>query len=189
MNRGRLFSSIEHIERIHSRAIERQVRVLPSDRPASLAPPPVTPRARAEQLFQRATLVASPAAAAAIAGRTAKTLPPTVVMPPPSIRDSRGRLNLSGGAINVKLVLDPAQLAELSVPNGAAPQRFRIAAGGHHVTGQLNPKGLRKALALLAEHGAENIVVLIQGKLEAGDVLTEAGLTAQLKGPRGDPAQ
>ena len=34
---------------------------------------------------------------------------------------------------------------------------------------------------MIAEHGAERVAVILQGRLEAGDKLAEAGILAQLK--------
>ena len=82
------------------------------------------------------------------------------------------------------VVLDAAQLAGLEVPPGAAPQRFCVTVGNRRLTGQFNAKSLRKAVATIAEHGPENVAVILQGKLEAGDVLAEAGIMAQVKQPR-----
>jgi hypothetical protein len=120
-------------------------------------------------------------------GRPAKTQPPTVTMPPkpPPVRGAKGRLNLNSKAIKVTLVLDPVQLAELEVPPGAPPQRFGIEAGGRRVTGQLTSKGVRKALAMIAEHGPEKLAVIVQGKLGEGDVVLAAGIIAQPRLPKG----
>src|SRR6516165_6267559 len=124
------------------------------------------------------TLIASPAAVTAAAKLPAKTSPSTVTMPPKPVRDAKGRrLNFNSKAVT--MVLDPAQLAELEVPPGAPPQRFRIEARGRRVTGQLTSKGVRKALAMIAEHGPEKLAVIVQGKLGEGDVVLAAGIIAQ----------
>ena len=47
--------------------------------------------------------------------------------------------------------------------------------------GSLTPKSLRKVAATIAEHGAESVAVVMQGKLGTGDVVLEAGITAQVK--------
>jgi hypothetical protein len=118
---------------------------------------------------------------------------PTTVTPPPrpapSGRDSRGRLNLSARALKVTLVLDPVQLAEISVPNGAGPQQLRIMVVERRVKAQISAKSLRKAVAMIAERGAERVAVFIQGKLDADDVISECGLVAQLRAPRPSPEQ
>ena len=106
--------------------------------------------------------------------------------PPPVARREGGRLNFTARSLKVTLVLDPAQLAELHVPSGAGPQRFRITVGERRLTGRLNAKGLRKATALIAEHGVERVAVVLSGKLEAGDEISEAGLMATVKAPKGE---
>ena len=80
------------------------------------------------------------------------------------------------------MLLDPAPFAAVTVPDGA-PSRtdLAIAVGGRKVMANIATKGLRKALATVAEHGADGSVLLLQGVLSAGDVVDEAGLTAQPK--------
>jgi hypothetical protein len=133
-------------------------------------------------MSERATLTASPAAHAAAANRPARTNPTTM-----TLRDSRGRLNLTARALKVTVTLDPAQLAEVTVPNGAGPQQLRITVGERRVSGQVSAKSLRKAGAMITEHGAERVAVFIQGKLDADDVISACGLVAQLKAPRSSP--
>ena len=48
----------------------------------------------------------------------------------------------------------------------------------------MNPKTLRRVLKTISEHGPEKVAVILQGKLEAGDVVAEAGITAQPKPPK-----
>jgi hypothetical protein len=143
-------------------------------------------------MSERPTLTASPEAIAAATARPARTNPTTVTVPskpPPVARREGGRLNFTARSLKVTLVLDPAQLAELHVPSGAGPQRFRITVGERRLTGQVNAKGLRKAAALIAEHGVERVAVIVQGKLAEGDEITEAGLVAQVKLPKEAAAQ
>jgi hypothetical protein len=141
-------------------------------------------------MSERAILTASPEAHAAAANRPARTMPTTVTPPPRPplpLRDSRGRLNLTAKALKVTMTLDPAQLAEVTVPNGAGPQQLRITVGARRVSGQVSAKSLRRAAAMIAEHGVEKIAVLVQGRLEEGDIITGAGLVAQVKGSRPSP--
>jgi hypothetical protein len=44
---------------------------------------------------------------------------------------------------------------------------------------------VRKVIAVVAEHSAEAVAVVIQGRLGDGDVIEEAGITAQVKGQPG----
>jgi hypothetical protein len=45
----------------------------------------------------------------------------------------------------------------------------------------------REAVAIVAEHGAEGVAVIVRGRLAAGDVLEECGVTAQVKTPKPAP--
>ena len=51
-----------------------------------------------------------------------------------------------------------------------------IKVDGRVVRCDIAAKSLRKARATIAAHGAANVVTIVQGKLTAGDVLTEVGL-------------
>jgi hypothetical protein len=53
---------------------------------------------------------------------------------------------------------------------------FTIAVEGRRITGKFNSKSLRRAVA--AAQGGD-VVVIVQGKLEAGDILVDAGISAQ----------
>jgi hypothetical protein len=181
MNRGRLFSQIEHIETRVSHGLERPGRPPPA---APASPPPTTPRARAEQLFQpRQRLVASPTAIATAAQRARRTTPPAVVLPP--ARDPEGSVKLSAKALKVTLLLDPVVVGKLELGSGAPAPPFVIAVAGRTIHAQVSAKSLRRVLGILAQYGPEKVVVLLQGKLAAGDVLAEPGLTAQVKPPKG----
>jgi len=81
----------------------------------------------------------------------------------------------------VTLVLDAAVLGKIELPTGAPAPLFVIEAGGRRVSGQVSAKGLRKAIATIAEHGPEQVAVILQGKLEPGDVIAKAGLVVQVK--------
>jgi hypothetical protein len=48
------------------------------------------------------------------------------------------------------------------------------------VSAELNAKSVRRALAVIAEHGPDAVSVIVQGKLVA-DSITEAGIVAQPK--------
>jgi hypothetical protein len=43
---------------------------------------------------------------------------------------------------------------------------------------------LKKAVLVIREHGPEAVAVVLQGNLGAGDVLEQAGISAQVKGAR-----
>jgi hypothetical protein len=196
MNRGRLFAQIEHIERVHSHGLSRPQRA-PSTPAAGPSSPPapaprLTPKARAEQLFRprpasEQTLTASPAAIATAAKRAKSTRPPTVVMPP--AHDPAVAVRLNAKALKVTLVLDAAMVAMIELKNGAPAPPFVIDVGDRKERAQVSAKELRKVLATIAEQGADQVAVILQGKLVAGDVLAEAGLVAQVKTPKGPPPE
>jgi hypothetical protein len=52
---------------------------------------------------------------------------------------------------------------------------------GRTVTADIATKSLRKVQTGIREAGADNIAVVLQGHLITGDVIAEAGLTAQPK--------
>ena len=84
-------------------------------------------------------------------------------------------------------MVDGAVLADYGVPEGAR-QRMVIAAGGRTLTAELNPKSLRKVIATIREHGASAVAVVLQGSLGPGDVLEQAGISAQLKATKPAPS-
>jgi hypothetical protein len=129
----------------------------------------------------RTTLTAPPAARAALAARA--PAPATNEAPKSYALRPGGRLRLAAKALKVSLVLDPAAIAGCIVSNQARVE-FAVAVDGRTVRGSLNAKSVKKAVAAIAEHGADGVAVVLQGKLAAGDVLEEAGLSAQVKVPK-----
>jgi hypothetical protein len=95
--------------------------------------------------------------------------------------------HLTARVLKVTVVLDPAEVAKLTVPDQprmtlSIQGGGEIRVGGERVvTADLASKSVRKAQAAIREHGAEAMVVVLQGKLIAGDQLTEAGLVAHVK--------
>jgi hypothetical protein len=65
---------------------------------------------------------------------------------------------------------------------GRVPIVINVA--GRVVKGDLNPKSVKKAVVAVAEHGADNVAVVLQGRLGAGDVIEEVGISAQPKAPK-----
>jgi hypothetical protein len=165
MDRGRLFASIEHIERQHARAIEKPA---PSPRP-------------------RATLTAPPAAAQAVRSRPPRT-PATTraeqLFAPP--KDRPGTVRLRAKALKVAMPLDPAQLAAIPLPPNTPAPPMVIEVGSRRCRVQVNAKNLRKVLTAIAEHGVEAVVVILQGVLGPDDAITEAGFTAQVRKARAE---
>jgi hypothetical protein len=76
--------------------------------------------------------------------------------------------------VAVRSALAPVQKVEARIP-------FTIAVDDRKLTCDFAPKAVRKAFAVITEHGAENMAVFLQGKLGKGDVILEAGLVAAPK--------
>jgi len=77
-------------------------------------------------------------------------------------------------------------LAGLSIspPERKPRVRLRIRLPDHTLTAEIAAKSLRKAQKAIREASANNIVLVLEGRLIAGDVIAEAGLGAQ---PRAHP--
>jgi hypothetical protein len=98
-------------------------------------------------------------------------------------RDLTAMLKLTAKTLKATVLLDPAELAGLTVPNGAKSFPISVAVAGRTLTVELNPKTLRRCVATIAETGTDGVAVVLQGKLE-GDRLAEAGIVAQIKVPK-----
>jgi hypothetical protein len=93
---------------------------------------------------------------------------------------------LTAKNLKCTVVLDPAEVAALGVPATARiVLRIKVADGNRTVTADIAAKSLRKAKAVIAEHGAGGVAAIIQGKL-SGDVIVEAGLLCQPKTPKAE---
>ncbi len=90
---------------------------------------------------------------------------------------------ITAKALKVALVLDPAAIAAFRLSPGDIRTVLSISVAGRVVTADIATKSIRKAAAAIGEHGADGVACVLQGKLQADDTLTEAGLAAQLKTP------
>src|SRR5512143_316576 len=77
-------------------------------------------------------------------------------------------------ALKVAVVIPPEQL--LPVPPGAEVM-VKVEAGAVTATARLNPKAYRKALAAIAEQGAAQVAVVVQGQMTTPGVIDAAGIT------------
>jgi hypothetical protein len=94
---------------------------------------------------------------------------------------SATHFELSAKSLKATVVLDPRQLADCRVADGTSYVTFNVQiTDGPIVTGRLNPKTVRKALARLAELGPDGAAVILQGRLQ-DKRLEEAGLAVQPK--------
>ena len=90
-------------------------------------------------------------------------------------------MKLNARALKCTLVLDAAGLVD---PGAVARVNLQITvAGARTFSADVASKSVRKCLTVIAEHGADNVALVLQGKLE-GNVVSEAGLVAQVKTPR-----
>jgi hypothetical protein len=103
------------------------------------------------------------------------------------------RLTAPVKGLKVTTLLSPASLTpDLVPPDGQPAGELAIdldVAGKLVVHVLVNGKSVRRALKTIAEHGPDNVVVLLQGNLIPGEVpgtfvLDCPGLTAQPKAPK-----
>jgi hypothetical protein len=77
--------------------------------------------------------------------------------------------------------LDAAELLAITAPEGKPRITLRIRLPDRTVTAEIAAKSLRKAQTAIRDAGKDNIVLVLQGHLVAGDTIAEAGLSAQPK--------
>jgi hypothetical protein len=88
---------------------------------------------------------------------------------------------IAKGPLKVVCVLDPASVANLTLP--ATPRTtltVRLPDGGN-VTADLACKGIRRAQTTIREAGPEQTACFIQGKLANPTTITEAGIAANVR--------
>lgn len=98
---------------------------------------------------------------------------------------------LNARSAKLTLVLDSAEVAAWSVPEGQKHFKFKVRYQGAHVEVQLSAKGARKAVAVVKELGVDGVAVMIQGKLKIGQTtisIEEAGILAQPRAKKEAPA-
>jgi hypothetical protein len=93
-------------------------------------------------------------------------------------------LRTTARSLKTTLVLNPESFVGLTVPNGVPKFDIAVEVAGRTVTASVNAKAVRKAAATVAEHGPEQVAVILQGGLMLDNTLAEAGLVAQVKTPK-----
>jgi hypothetical protein len=88
---------------------------------------------------------------------------------------------LTAARLKVTTTLNADELLAVPGPESKPRITLRIRLPDRTVTAEIAAKSLRKAQAVIRDAGADNIVLLLQGRLVAGDVIAEAGLSAQPK--------
>jgi hypothetical protein len=91
-------------------------------------------------------------------------------------------MNLTAKSLKCTLVLDAGEIGALPEPTTSRVV-LRIDVAGRTVTADVAAKAVRKARAAVSQHGGDDVVVLIQGKLGAHDAIDEAGLVVQPRTP------
>jgi hypothetical protein len=85
--------------------------------------------------------------------------------------------------VKVTVPLDPHEIAALVVPNGQPRFVLTIRLPDRTITADLNAKAVRRAIATIAEHGADAVACMITGRLD-GSRIGEAGLVVNVKASR-----
>lgn len=88
---------------------------------------------------------------------------------------------LTAARLKISATLDAAELLTVLAPEGTPRMVLRICLPDRTLTADVAAKGVRKAQSAIRAAGPANIVILLQGRLAAGDVITEGGLAAQPK--------
>jgi hypothetical protein len=88
---------------------------------------------------------------------------------------------LTASRLKVTTTLDAAELAAVRAPNGKPRITLRIRLPDRILTADIAAKSLRKAQTAIRDAWTDNVVPALQGHLVAGDVIAEAGLSAQIK--------
>jgi hypothetical protein len=91
---------------------------------------------------------------------------------------------LTAKSLKATLVLNAAEVATLPTPAGQSKSIVQIAVGDRLVTADLNTKSLRRVVTAIKESGADAVAVVLSGKLEADDTLTDAGIAATPRVPK-----
>jgi hypothetical protein len=87
-------------------------------------------------------------------------------------------------SLKVTCVIDPAGAAALQAPVGQSHVAATIDVGGRRFRVRFNAKSVRRVQHGLSVSAPETLVVMVQGRLGIGDVIEDAGITAQVKAPK-----
>jgi hypothetical protein len=94
---------------------------------------------------------------------------------------------LTTRSLKVTCVVDPASVAALQAPAGQSHVQTTLDVGGRRFQVRFNAKSVRRVQHGLSVSAPETLVVMVQGRLGVGDVIEDAGITAQVKASK--PAQ
>jgi hypothetical protein len=107
----------------------------------------------------------------------------------PSPRPHRFTLpgTLTAARLKVTIKLDASELIAVRARDGKERITLRIRLPDRTVTAEITAKSLHKAQTAIRETGADSIALVLQGHLVRGDVIAEAGLSAQPKAAKPPP--
>ncbi len=88
---------------------------------------------------------------------------------------------LTASRLKVTTILNAAELLAIKAPKDKPRITLRIRLPDRTRTAEIAAKSLRKAQTAIREGGGDNIALVLQGRLITGDVIAEAGLSAQPK--------
>lgn len=90
---------------------------------------------------------------------------------------------ISARSLKATIVLNSDDFITMPATNGVPRVHLVIRLPDRTVTADLSAKSVRKAQVVIEAAGDAGCAVILQGKLLAGDVLAEAGLSAQPRKP------
>jgi hypothetical protein len=86
-------------------------------------------------------------------------------------------LSPTAPALKCSVVLMPAALIGVLVPDGAPRVILRVQIDKRNLSASVAAKSVRRAIIAIADAGPENVALVLSGKL-VGDVIEDAGLAA-----------
>jgi hypothetical protein len=96
------------------------------------------------------------------------------------------RIETTARALKVSLVLDPTTLSNVTIPDGTGRVVLAIRLPDRTVTADIAAKGVRRAVAAIAENGPDGVALVLSGRLDGG-AIAEAGLSAMPKVAKAAP--
>ena len=89
---------------------------------------------------------------------------------------------LNAKSLKVTCVLSAAEVASIDLATPRVLLHITISDVGTY-TAEIAAKSMRKVQAQVAEHSADAIAVILQGRLASGGKIVDTGISAQLRKP------
>jgi hypothetical protein len=89
-------------------------------------------------------------------------------------------IDATAKGMKVTTILDATPFVGLVVPPGQPRAKIRIAIGDAVFTAEVAAKSLRRAVAIIGEHGPDGVALLLQGRLEGAEIM-ECGIVANVR--------